>query len=222
MRLRALIAALFAAVLLVAGAMPAGAVTGGTQFPRASWVKAVMKGKGAWDRTVVSGSTWDSAEYGVSPARCDLGAYLGGYSSAREAWYDGGLKGSRTVWGEAQVTVLRYPSTSAAASALTQVGSYANDCAQAEEWVCSYCDGGWTAYRTAAAPRRVGEQSVAWRERRVGMGVESARVIATRAGATVVLVDVARSGDPATMRTPKYPTWKKADKIARKALATAT
>lgn len=221
MQIRTLIVALLAGLLLVGATTSAEAAATAAQFPRVSWVKAAMKGKGTWDRDVTAGADWDSAEFGVSPDRCGLGSYLGGYRSAGKAWYMGGLKGSRSVWGETQVTVLRYPSASAAAAALSRVSHYARDCGHTEEWVCSQCDGGWSAHRTAVSPRRVGTASVVWREKRVGMGVTSARVIAARSGTTIVLTDVARGGDPATMRTPKYPSWKKADKIARKALATA-
>lgn len=219
MKTRALVVALVATLLALTSTSPASAVIGGSDFPSTTWVKSAMKGKGSWYRESAS-PAYVGREVGTSPSRCRLTNYFGQYQEAKRTFYSGPIRGSRD-YGTTDVTVHRYRSVKQAQATLQRLGTYARNCSRTEEWVCANCDGTWTASRTPATRRKIGDQSVAWREKRVGMGVTSARMITARRGATVVLVSVERASDPETMRTPKYPTWKLTEKVTRKALAAA-
>lgn len=205
--------------LVLAAAQPARADIRGGDFPRASQVKASMHGKGAWERAL---GDPDFKALGAKPAACRSDRPFRAAKEFRNAYYYGAVKGTKKYHGIAELTTYRFGSTKAARQAMTRLDKFLTACPTSVEWVCQDCDGVWTYHRAPAVHRPLGDQSVTWNERKVGMGVAKGHAIAARTGRIVVVTVVSHQTDPDRMKTPRAPTWKRTMSVARKALVKAS
>ena len=189
-----------------------------TDFPSAGQVKSSMNGSGTWRRGL---GDLDFVPLGARPASCRSDLPFAAAIESRSAGYIGSVAGTKKYHGQAQVSLYRFRSKRVATEAMAAVKAFLRDCRVSDEWVCQDCDGIWTYARRPAAPRRVGDQALAWNQQTLGMGRGNGRVIAARSGRVIVVATAAHQTDPASMKKPPRPTWKAAASIARKALARA-
>ena len=138
-----------------------------TDFPSAAQVKSSMKGTGKWQRGL---GDLNFVPLGATPAACRSDLPFAAATESRSAGYFGSLPGTKKYHGQAQVSVYRFTSKRAAAKAMAALKEFLRDCRVSEEWVCQDCDGIWTYARRPAAPRRVGDQTIAWNQQSLGMG----------------------------------------------------
>ena len=215
--LRSLVAVLLGVLILVEAPLSATAAIPRTEFPSATQVKASMLGKGAWHRSLGEA---DAGAVGARPSQCRSEQPFAAATEFRNSFVRGSV-GRKRYSGVAQVTVYRFASTQTATDAMSGLPGFLSECARSVEWWCENCDGIATIYRTPAAARRVGEQSVAWNQRSVGMGVANGHAIAARDGSTIVVTVASHLTDPEHLTAPPRPAWKQADSVARKALVRA-
>jgi len=213
--LRLLLVALLGTALILLAPPQVHAAINGTEFPSASQVKTSMNGKGKWSRSL---GDPNFKAIGASPAACRSDLPFAEATEFRNAYYYGSIAGNKKYHGTSEVTVYRFGSDDDAVQAMAGLPGFLTACPKSKEWVCERCDGIATYYRTPAAPRPVGEESVAWNERSVGMGIAKGHAIAARTGATIVVTVVSHQTDPERMKTPPAPTWKQAVSVAGKAV----
>ena len=176
-----------------------------TDFPSAAQVRSSMSGKGTWQRGL---GDLNFVPLGATPAGCRSDLPFAAATESRSAGYFGSLPGTKGYHGQAQVSVYRFTSKRAAAKAMAALKKFLRDCRVSEEWVCQDCDGIWTYARRPAAPRRVGDQTIAWNQQSLGMGRGNGRVIAARSSRLIVVATVSHQTDPESMKKPPTPTWK--------------
>jgi hypothetical protein len=207
-----------AGAMLVGASVPAtaGAAITRSDFPSLSYVKTAIGGSGAWGRAFSR-----EGPLGAKPARCRSDLPFSAAREYRSAWYNGPLRSTRSLTGVTSIKVYRFGSASSARRAMAKAEAFVTDCPKSTEWVCTNCDGVWDIRRKLAPARRVGTQSFAWKEVSAGLGVENSRVIAARTGRTVVVVNVGHQTDPVDARTPKAPSWSRAEVIAKEAIRKA-
>ncbi len=215
---RAWLIAALAVCLIMTGPAPAHADIVRSDFPSATQVKASMKGAGTWNRSL---GEPNASALGAEPANCRSDLPFATAAEHRNSYYMGSIARRKQYSGVVEVTVYRFATTAAARQALTGLPTFLAGCEKSVEWWCEDCDGIATIYRTPAAARRVGVQSVTWNQRSVGMGVANGHAIAARTGSTVVVTVASHQSDPVSMATPPRPTWKRTLSVARKALARA-
>lgn len=217
-RWRVLLAGALGVCLILAAPPAARADISRGDFPGAAQVKSSMSGKGSWHRRLADP---DVVALGAAPAACRSDLPFAAAIESRDAGYSGSLSGEKAYHGQTQLSVYRFASSRAAVAAMASLTVFLRDCRVSDEWVCQDCDGVWTYARRPAAPRRVGDQSLAWNQQTLGMGRGNSRVIAARTSRVIVVTTVSHQTDPESMKKPPKPTWKSTISVTRKALARA-
>lgn len=212
-----LVAGVILALAQLTAVQPTAGAVASSAVPSVSTIKRSMSGSGSWSRWVGD----PASPVGVDPSTCGSDVPVAQSVERMAASYHGRVKGKKRYYGSVQVQVARFVSAVAAQGALSGLRDWVRACPRSEEWYCTECDDGFSARRSVAARRRVGEQSVAWNERRYGLGVTNGHVIAARTGRTVVITYVAHSGNPEDARVPKAPSWARTVAIAKKAVRAA-
>ncbi|HYO17590.1 MAG TPA: hypothetical protein VES02_02855, partial [Dermatophilaceae bacterium] len=146
--------------LILAAPPTAQADVSRTDFPSAAQVKSSMSGEGKWHRGL---GDPNFVALGATPAACRSDLPFAAATESRSAGYLGSLAGKK-YRGQAQVSLYRFESKRTAAQAMAALTVFLRDCRVSEEWVCQDCDGIWTYARRPAAPRRVGDQTLAWNQ----------------------------------------------------------
>ena len=128
-----------------------------------------------------------------------------------------------SVWGDVQIAVFRYETAGEAHRAVKRSGSYPDRCPETTEWVCTDCDGVWTAWRNRVAAPEVGTESVVWHYRRIGNFKHNGYGVVARRGELVIRVEVGRFRTPleGSFSYPPLLPKKKALDVARLALRAA-
>lgn len=223
------IQSLLSLALAISLALPLGLLAPGTAHARIdrsdllskATVKAMMNGTGRWQSSIFP----VRRPLGAKPTRCRSDKPMGSYRQSRGRSYYGKVRGgSDNTDRSVNTLVYRYDTRKAAKMAMQLLKDYATDCPRTVEWVCTQCDGIFTAFRKSVVTRRVGQQSTAWRLREKANGFGKGYVIAARKQRTIVRTSVVNVlfPDQSGIRFPKAPPRSTTVAVTKAALRKAT
>lgn len=207
----------FAIACAVLGLTSAGmAAIPTSDFPTVKQAKSAMNGTGQWGRWVLDRN--EGAPIGAKPSRCRSDLPFRAADEFRTAVYFGPVAGQSDFGGTVHDTVYHFASTKKAKHAMAGVTDFLTACPRSVEWVCEQCDGIWTAKRTVLSVPTIGAQSIAWNEKRSGMGLGNGRAIASRRKDTITVTFVMHGTSPEIVdEYPPRPTVDQAVQVARDA-----